>query len=159
MIKHKRKNFFQVFISKFLISIPIIAVLLIIAISFLHYNSNSVMNSHIGSLLDDEYISRSLSEGPMSEQMGLLQLKLSIKDATLNYKIPGAKSFAYFTDADGNTIIDSSARGYLLISSTNENSDERERNVYTLNLDLVDSSDELKKIRQNVMIPRGKVTP
>ena len=151
MIKHKRKNFFQVFISKFLISIPIIAVLLIIAISFLHYNSNSVMNSHIGSLLDDEYISRSLSEGPMSDQMGLLQLKLSIKDATLNYKIPGARSFAYFTDADGNTIIDSSARGYLLISSTNENSDERERNVYTLNLDLVDSSDELKKIRQNDM--------
>ena len=123
MTKHKRKNLFQVFIPKFLISIPIIAVLLIITISFLHYNSNSVTNSHVDSLFDDKYITQALSEGPMSEQMGFLQLKLSIKDATLNYKIPGAKSFAYFTDADGNTIIDSSARGYLLISSTNENSD------------------------------------
>ncbi len=151
MTKHKRKNLFQVFIPKFLISIPIIAVLLIITISFLHYNSNSVTNSHVDSLFDDKYITQALSEGPMSEQMGFLQLKLSIKDATLNYKIPGARSFAYFTDADGNTIIDSSARGYLLISSTNKNSDERERNVYTLNPDFMDSSEELKMIRQNDM--------
>ena len=148
MIRHKRKNFFQVFITRFLISIPIIAVLLIITIFFLSYNSNSVMKSEVDTLFDNDYISRTLSEGSMDEQKGFIQLKLSIIDATLNCRLPGARSFAYITDSDGNTIVDSSDKAYLICSTITDNSASRERHVYTLNPEILESTEELKKIRQ-----------
>ncbi|MBP5495207.1 MAG: hypothetical protein J6X97_08925, partial [Lachnospiraceae bacterium] len=78
MAKNKRKNFIQVFIPKYLISIPIVIIVFIITVTFMNMRSESELerNNEIYSDSRIKNIEEYLHEYSFAEKQDLIGLNL-----------------------------------------------------------------------------------
>ena len=144
MAKNKRKNFIKVFIPKFLISIPIVIVIFIITITFMNMRSESALkkNNEIYSTSRMDKIEEYLSENSFAEEEDHIGFLLRLYQSSSVFAWPGYKSIAYIEDENGEVVLDSEKALQILIIDKNKDADNRLMDVYTCDLDYLQSIPE-----------------
>ena len=144
MAKNKRKNFIQVFIPKFLISIPIVIIVFIITVTFMNMRSESELerNNEIYSDSRIKNIEEYLHEYSFAEKQDLIGLNLRLYQSSSVFAWPGYKSIAYVEDANGEVVLDSEKAIQILIIDRDLGITNRLTDVYTCDLDYLNSYPE-----------------
>ena len=144
MAKNKRKNFIKVFISKFLISIPIVIIVFIITVTFMNMRSESALkkNNEIYSDSRMKKIEEYLSENSFEEKKDLIGFLLRLYQSSSGFAWPGYKSIAYIENENGEVVLDSEKALQILIIDKNKDADNRLMGVYTCDLDYLQSIPE-----------------
>ena len=144
MAKNKRKNFIKVFISKFLISIPIVIIVFMITVTFMNMRSESEFerNNEIYSDSRIKNIEEYLHEYSFAEKQDLIGLNLRLYQSSSGFAWPGYKSIAYVEDANGEVVLDSEKAIQILIIDRDLGITNRLTDVYTCDLDYLNSYPE-----------------
>ena len=148
MAKNKRKNFIKVFIPKFLISIPIVVIVFIITVSFMNLKSEKELKRN-NELYSDSRINKIeelFSEYSFAEKQDLIGLHLRMYQSSAAFSWPGYTSIAYIEDENGEVLQDSEEALQIMIITKNENVKNRLKNVYTCDLDYLNSFPEFADV-------------
>ncbi|MCR5848552.1 MAG: HAMP domain-containing histidine kinase [Lachnospiraceae bacterium] len=148
MRKTKRKSFLQVFISKFLISLPIIALVFIITFAYINYRSESYVKDTNRDNADMRIknIEDILKENSFESKKEKIKYQLSLYHALTTSIYPGSDAIAYVEDSEGNIILDGSKGLFLIVVPKKEHRVPEDTQFYYCDLEYLESHPELSDI-------------
>ena len=141
----KRKKYYQVFLSKLLISVPFLVIAVLLTIFTLKQFSYSLLNKRIlENTSANERFHEVLSEKNFEEAKSFLNFNTRLRASVLQASMPGITTSFRWLDEDGNEVLNAQEALVLLYSIKDENYEVLEQDYCICNIDYIKQYDEIK---------------